>query len=67
MTLSTKIEQLEMPDRTKCENKECPLSNECWRFNMPSNTPHQHFQKFEPVIEEGKEVKCEFYIAPPKK
>ena len=53
-----------MPDITMCTNKECPLSNSCWRFNAPSSQ-YQSVQKFEPKTDKGlDEVECDFYIKP---
>lgn len=50
-----------MPDIAMCENKECPLKLDCYRF-MAKPASYQYYALFEPV---GKE--CEGFIQVRKK
>ncbi len=35
-----------MPDISMCQNKDCPKSKQCWRFNAPPSDPYQTYMDF---------------------
>ena len=47
-----------MPDISMCENKECSLSWNCWRFNAPPDRLAQTYADFE----QDDEGNCDFYM-----
>ena len=47
-----------MPDISMCENKNCHLANNCWRFNATPDRVAQSYADFEP----DDEGNCDFYI-----
>lgn len=52
-----------MPDISMCTNKECPLSNDCFRFMAEPNPYRQSYNRFEPKVnEETKKLECEHFI-----
>ena len=46
-----------MSDISKCENKECPLKLECYRFTAPANPYRQAYADFTYDEKEG----CEYF------
>jgi hypothetical protein len=47
-----------MPDIAMCENKECPLCDNCWRFNAPPDRVAQEYKDFQP----DDDGNCEHYL-----
>jgi hypothetical protein len=47
-----------MPDITMCDNKECSLTDNCWRFNAPPDRLSQSYSQFIP----DDNGDCDFYI-----
>lgn len=47
-----------MPDIAMCQNKNCNLSYNCWRFNAPPDRVAQAYADFE----QDDEGNCGFYI-----
>ena len=47
-----------MPDISMCENKECSLSDNCWRFNAPPDRVAQSYSDFQ----QDDEGNCEYYL-----
>ena len=45
-----------MPDISKCEGKDCPIKENCYRFKAIPNLPYQSYSDF---IYDKKEKKCE--------
>lgn len=53
-----------MPDIIMCTNIECPLKNDCYRFNAIPNGFRQSYDQFEPILNDELKVECEHYIEP---
>lgn len=47
-----------MSNISKCENKECPSKEKCYRFTATPNKHRQSYGRF--MYEEGKD-KCEYF------
>lgn len=48
-----------MADITMCQNKECPLSKNCYRFTAKPNDYSQSYSDFKPVYnKEYNEYQC---------
>jgi hypothetical protein len=47
-----------MPDFSMCENKECSLSSNCWRFNAPPDRVAQSYADFQ----QDDDGNCNFYL-----
>ena len=52
-----------MPDITMCNNYDCELKNNCYRFKAKPDYFKQSYQRFEPKFDEAlDEIECDFYI-----
>lgn len=57
-----------MSDITKCTNKECGISNTCYRFTSKPSEYNQYYSKFEPKIDSIlDEIECDMYIEDKKR
>ena len=53
-----------MPDISKCEGRECPLKENCYRFTAtPSEFRQSYFEDppYKVFEEDGNEVSCDYY------
>lgn len=49
-----------MPDISMCENKDCPLRNDCYRFIAEPNPYRQAYARFKFAVVDGKPT-CDNY------
>jgi hypothetical protein len=53
-----------MPDITKCNGKECPHKETCYRFTATANEFRQSWFMGTPFKKEGNAIKCNSYWGP---
>ena len=51
-----------MSDITLCKNEECPLKENCGRYQPNPDKLYQNFAKFDYKIDEKNNCTCDFYF-----